>query len=238
MAEARSTTQPHSPRDRVVEAAMALAAERPWDEIELTDIAARAEMTLADLRDVVPSKGAILGLFTRLIDHRVLSGMTSNDLAGEPAKERIFDVLMRRFDALAPYRAALKSILPALRRDPLALLAMNQAACNSMRYMLAGAGVSTEDHLAPIKIQGLAVTFARNLEVWLHDDDPGLARTMARLDRDLKRGGQLLARAEDLHRLTAPLRAFGEALFDRGRRFGERRRQRSAPPADEESVVV
>ena len=51
----------------------ALAAERDWDQIELTDIADKASVTLLQLRDAFPSKGAILGGFARLIDKKVLS---------------------------------------------------------------------------------------------------------------------------------------------------------------------
>ena len=66
-------------------------------------------MTLAEFRDLFPSKGAILGAFSRMIDRQVLEG-TSDDLAGEPARERLFDVFMRRIDALTPYKAALRRI--------------------------------------------------------------------------------------------------------------------------------
>ncbi len=218
-----------SPREAVVEATMRLAADRPWSDIELSDIAREAGVSLADLRDLFPSKGAILGGFSRMIDRKVLEG-GGDDLAGEPARERVFDVMMRRLDAMTPYKAALRRIIWALRSDPLSLAALNQVGLNSQRYMLASAGISTEGPLGGLKVQGAVIVLANTMETWFEDEDPVLARTMARLDRELRRGERVLERAEDFRRLTAPFRALGQALIDSRR---TRRRPRSRPRYDE-----
>ena len=219
---------PASPfrRETVIEATMRLAADRPWNDIELPDIAREAGVSLADLRDLFPSKGAVLGGFSRMIDRKVLES-PSDDLAGEPARERVFDVMMRRLDAMAPYKTALRRIVRALRLDPLSLAALNQAGLNSQRYMLASAGISTEGPLGLLKVQGAVIVLANTMETWFEDDDPVLARTMARLDRELRRGERVMERAEDFRRLTAPFRALGQALLDS--RARTRRRPRGRP---------
>ena len=116
---------PTDKRKAIVEALMDLAAKRPWHEIEINDVAKAAHVSLAEFRDLFPSKGAILDGYTRLIDKKVIEG-TTEDLAGEPARERIFDVLMRRFDAMQPYKEALRRISQDLRYDPASLAALNQ----------------------------------------------------------------------------------------------------------------
>jgi hypothetical protein len=215
---------PNAPsRDAVVDALMRLAVDRPWSDIELVDVAREAGISLADLRDMFPSKGAILGAFSRRIDRQVIEG-TTEDLAEEPARERLFDVMMRRLDALAPYKRALRRIAHGMRGDPLSLAAMNQLALNSQRYMLAAAGIPTEDALGFLKLQGAVLIHANTLETWFDDDDPALAKTMARLDREIRRGERIIERADDVRRLTAPFRALGTALLDRSRR--PRRRDR------------
>jgi AcrR family transcriptional regulator len=215
------SASPPSNRDRIVDALMRLAAGQPWNDIDIVDIAREANVSLAEFRECFPSKGAVLAAFSRRIDRQVLE-TAGDDLAGEPARERVFDVMMRRLDALAPYKAALRRIAWALRQDPLALAALNRLGINSQRFMLASAGVSTEGPLGRLKLQGAVLVFGNTLETWLDDDDPSLARTMARLDRELRRGERVLERAEDFRRLTAPFRALGMALIDRRRR--ERRR--------------
>jgi len=219
-----------SPRDRVIDALMRLAADRPWNDIEVTDIAEEAGISLADLRDLYPSKGAVLGGFIRRIDRQVLAG-SSSDLAEEPARERVFDVVMRRLDALTPYKTAVRRIAFALRGEPLSLTALNQAALNSQRFMLASVGISTEGPLGLLKLQGGVIVLANTMETWFEDDDPALARTMARLDRELKRGERVLERADDFRRLTAPLRALGQALID-----GRRRARRPRPRYDDDTM--
>ncbi len=182
------TAQPRSasPRDRIIDATMVLAAEHDWDAFDIREIAEAAGVTLAELRDAFPSKGAVLGGLARRVDRIVLDG-TTDDLADEAARERLFDVLMRRLDALAPYKAGLRRARPDLARDPLSLAALNQLTVNSMRYMLAAAAIDTAGPMGALKAQGAALLWARVLDVWLDDDDPGLARTMAALDRELRR---------------------------------------------------
>jgi AcrR family transcriptional regulator len=226
-----AATAAASPRDRVVEALMTLAATHAWEEISISDIARQAGVTLAEFRDLFPSKGAVLGGFSRKIDRVVLEG-TASDLAGEPARERLFDVLMRRMDALAPYRTALKSIATAVRRDALTLFALNQASLNSMRFMLEAAGIGSEGPLGTLKLQGAVIAFARALDTWFDDDDPGLAKTLARLDRELGRGERLLGYAEDVHRLSAPFRSLARAAFAGPAEFRRRREERAARERD------
>lgn len=213
------------PKARIVDALMELAAERRWEDITLTDIALRAGVSLADFRDHFPSKGAVLAGFSRRIDRIVLEGTTS-DLIGESAKERLFDVLMRRIDALKPYRDALQNISDWAHSDLTAAAALNGVSVNSMRFMLEAAGIDSEGPVGSLKLQGLALAWNRVLDTWFEDDDPGSSATMAALDRELSRGDRLVARAEDLQRLTAPLRAVGRALIASRRNWRQGRRER------------
>lgn len=231
-----ATEAPVDKRKAIVDALMKLAATRNWSEIELTDVAQEAGVTLAEFRDLFPSKGAVLGGLSRQIDRKVLEE-TADDLAGEPARERIFDVLMRRFDALEPYKDALRRIFREIRYDPLSLAALHQVTVNSMRFMLAAAGIGTEGPLGALKLQGAVVVYSNTMRTWLEDDDPALARTMARLDRELRRGERVMEGAEDLRRLTAPLRAVGRALLE-GRRPVRRGRDTDEGDADNPAAAI
>lgn len=203
-----------SPRDAVIEALMELAGERIWDDITITDIATRANLSLADFRDAFPSKGAVLSAFSRKIDRIVLDG-TTDDLMGEPAKERLFDVLMRRLDALTPYKLGLEGIFEWIQRAPMAAAAINRIEVNSMRFMLEAAGIESEGPVGAVKLQGLVLVWTRVLRSWFRDDDPGLAPTMALLDKELTRGGKIVSRAEDVNRLASPLFSLARAMFER-----------------------
>ena len=214
--DAAPTSAP-SVKDRIIEALMELSAERDWDDFGLTDIATRAGVSLSEFRDAFPSKGAVLAGFARRIDHIVLK-QEGEALADESPRERVFDVLMRRLDAMAPYRLGLQGIMEHVRRDPLTAAALNGVVLNSMRFMLAAAGVDVDGTMAPLKLQGMALSWGRVLHAWLEDEDPGQARTMAALDRELSKGETWVARLDDLDRLVSPLRIMGRALMDARKR--------------------
>jgi len=217
---------PADAKAAIIDALLELAGERSWEDITITDIAARANVSLSGFRDLFPSKGAILSAFTRKIDKIVLE-KTTNDLADESAKERLFDVLMRRLDALAPYKLGLEGVAEWLRRDPVSAAQVNALELNSMRFMLEAAGIDSEGPVGTLKLQGLVLAWARVLRSWFTDDDPGFAPTMAVLDRELTNGGKIVARAEDLNRLASPLFSLARALWER------RRYSRNSPRASQ-----
>ena len=203
--------QNHSIRDRIIDATMLMAAHRDWDSFDIADVARQADVGLSEFRDCFPSKGAVLAGLARRIDQAVLAD-EAKELAGEPARERLFDVLMRRLDAMTPYKAAIRSVMKALRRDPLMLLALNQTAVNSMRFMLAASGIDTEGPLGALRIQGGVLLFARVVEVWVDDEDKDMAKTMARLDRELDQAGKIIHNIEGFAGAKSPLHGLCERL--------------------------
>lgn len=172
-----------SAKGRFIAAALALAAERPWDKVSLRDIAERAGGNLVDLRREFASKGDILAAFTRSVDDAVLASAPPR-LPSQTARDALFDVIMARFDALAPYRAALHSIGRAGVVD----LAHARGLMTSQAWMLAAAGIANDGPAGAAKAAGLGSLYGSVFRTWIDDDDPGLARTMAVLDRRLRRG--------------------------------------------------
>ncbi len=228
--------RPPDPKDAIIGALLELAGERHWADIPLTDVATRANVSLSTFRDLFPSKGAVLAAFLRKIDKIVLEG-TKAEPADEPAKERLIGVLRRRLDALAPYKLGLEGISEWTGRDPFAAAALNRLMINSMRFMLEAAGIDSEGPVGALKLQGLVFAWRRVLRTWFSDDDPELAATLAALDHELTRGGRLIARAEELNRLSSPLFSIARALFERrhsgagtpsGRSFDEKRDEHRA----------
>ncbi len=122
-------------------------------------------------------------------------------MSEEPPRERLFDVLMRRLDALRPHRAALRGLARSARQDPLLAASLNRTALISQRWMLTAAGIRFEGLLGAAVTQGLVVSFARVLRVFLDEEDAGMPRTMAALDRELRRAQSSFERLERVGRL-------------------------------------
>jgi AcrR family transcriptional regulator len=184
---ADGTLPPPSPRERIIAAFMGLLAEKSIERIDLAEIAKRAEVPLADLRGEFNSTLAILAAHMKEIDRAVLRG-GDGDMAQEPARERLFDVLMRRLEAHGPHREAVRSLLRSATRNPPLAVALNSLAVQSQQWMLAAADISASGPKGTLRAQGLALLYASVLRTWLDDTDPGLARTMAALDSALARG--------------------------------------------------
>jgi AcrR family transcriptional regulator len=208
---ARTPRRPASPpqapdgtseRERIVEAFMALVGEQPIEQVGFAAIAARAGVSLAELRNTFGSKLAILAAHLKEIDRRVLAGIDA-DMAEEPPRERLFDVLMRRLDALSPHKAAVRSLIHSAGRNPGLAIALNGLAVRSQQWMLTAADISASGPRGMVRAQGLALLFATVLRTWLRDEDPGLARTMSALDRALARGQRFSGFLDDLCRIPA-----------------------------------
>src|SRR5689334_13950310 len=105
--------------DAVLDTFLGLVAERGYAEVTLRDVAAATDLGLADLYRLYPDKVALLASFIARVDRAVLAGTPRRADPEETARDRLFDVMMRRYDALKAHRDAVRSIRQAGRRDPL-----------------------------------------------------------------------------------------------------------------------
>ncbi|MTJ79937.1 MAG: TetR/AcrR family transcriptional regulator [Telmatospirillum sp.] len=185
-----NTTKSAGCPDAVVDAALFLAAERGWNGISLADIAAEAGVTLADMRVVAESKSAILKAFLARLDDSLWTGALP--AADETPRDRLFDVVMRRFDVMQEQRAGVKAIFRGLLADPLLLLMSGPHLLKTSARMLEVSGISASGPAGALKVKGLTAIYLAVLRVWLSDDSPDMGRTMAALDRFL-RGAESIA---------------------------------------------
>ncbi|MFQ5786248.1 MAG: TetR family transcriptional regulator [Alphaproteobacteria bacterium] len=178
--------------DRIIEAALGLAATQGWRDTTLADIAAAAKLPLAEVHRNFASKAAILAAFSRRIDETVLAG-EDPELAGQSPRDRLFDVIMRRFDALAPHKAAVGALVRDGCTDPLIALCGARSLRRSMAWMLEAARIDSSGLRGLVRTKGLAAIYLAVLRVWLDDDSADMARTMAALDRRLTQAERLMA---------------------------------------------
>ena len=187
--------RPSDAAQGIIDAALNLARTRAWRTISLSDIADEAGISLAQVYAVFSSKAAIVGGFMKRIDQHVLDGAAVD--GNEPARDRLFEVLMRRFDALAPHKDAVAAIIGGLCAEPAAALAQAPRVLCSMAWMLEAAHVPTNGLLGLVRIKGLAIIYANALRAWLADDTRDMSKTMAAVDQGLRR-------AEGLVRICRP----------------------------------
>jgi AcrR family transcriptional regulator len=168
--------------DAVVAAALALAARQGWRRTSLAEIAAESSLSLAELHARFRGKPMILAACLRFFDHAALSAATPNPK--DPPRDRLFEVLMARFDALKPHRQAVRAMARDSIGDPAALLGAKRL-FTSMGWMLEAAGLSSAGLPGRARKKLLLLVYVSVLFVFLGDDSDDLAKTMAALDRRL-----------------------------------------------------
>jgi AcrR family transcriptional regulator len=198
-----------SPKGRILAAALQCAAAKSWSDVTLLDIAEAANLTLADLRtEKAGSKTAILAALLRAVDDEVLK-RAPRRAEGQSARDQLFDIVMTRFDVLGPHKKALQSIHAAGGAD----LALAGPVLSSMGWMLEAAGIGTDGAAGSLRVTGLAAVYASVFRTWLEDDDPGHARTMAALDRRLRRGESAIRNVEQVTSVVQRLATEGPAFL-------------------------
>jgi hypothetical protein len=158
----------------VVAAVFAYAGLVGWRETSLVTAAGDAGLDLVRLRVRFPGKSAVLLRFGVLADQAALSAMQPG---GSP-RERLFDLVMARFDFLQAHRPGVLALM------------LWGATLRSMRWLLAAAGVPTTGLVGMLRIQGAGALWAYTLRAWEQDDSADMSSTMAALDRALDRALQ------------------------------------------------
>jgi AcrR family transcriptional regulator len=181
---------------RIVDAALALAARQGWASTSLSAIASEAGLPLLEVHGHFRSKAAIVEAFLSRIDAEVLAGESQE---GEKLRDRLFDTIMRRFDALGPHKDAIRSMARDVVADPLGTLAVAQPFLQSMAWMLEASGVTATGWRGTARIHLLAGIYLSVLRVWLDDDSADAMKTMAALDRRLRAFETWLGLASDAH---------------------------------------
>jgi len=177
-------------RDDIIDAAFSAFAEHGWLATSLADIADAAGISLSDLSREFGLKTQILTALMDRADQEVLRDTSSED-AEESHRDRLFDILMRRFDTLEPCKAGLQRVVRDLPRDPPAALAVALRVRRSMAWMLAAADIDSDGIRGMLRVKALSVIWALALRDWFSDDSPDMSKTMATLDK-------LLGRVESL----------------------------------------
>lgn len=169
---------------RAVAAALRIAAEEGWNAATLDRIAAEAEITLEELQDMFPSRAALLDSFIADIDHDML-GRVADGEAGDGARDRLFGVIMARYDALRPYRQAFTAIVRGALRDPATAWTLTWTTRRSAEWMLAAAGIAHTGVNGALKMHAVAAVLAATVRTFARDESDDLSPTMAAVDRAL-----------------------------------------------------
>ncbi len=177
-------------KDRVADAALKRASLDGWDAITLANLADTVKEPFGSVVEAFPTTDRIAAhLFSR-IDAAVLGAVQKVDNDERP-RDRLFELLMMRFDALQEQRDGYAAILWSMQRRPLAVLMRVPGLLHSMALMLIASGIDASGMCGVARAHALAAAYTMVLRAWLKDDSADMAQTMSALDKGLDRLEQL-----------------------------------------------
>ena len=195
--------RPTQRENKIIDSLMTLVARQGWLATTLADVAGETGESMAEIHARFGSKAGILLAFLDRLDAAVVAGFDKS-AAGEPARDRLFDVIMRRFDALKPYKDSVRVLGRELPRDPYASMAVWCHTQRTLNWMLETAHMGEGGCWKIFKAKGLGLIWGSTMNVWLRDDSEDQGRTMAHLDTQLRRADSFMRCVPGTGRKTRP----------------------------------
>lgn len=178
------------------EAALALCAEKSWVDVGLLSLCQEAGQSLSACAEAGITRFSVAEYLDQKLDRAMLEAVADIE-AEAPSRDRLFDVIMARFDAMQDQRAAWVSILEADAQEPAASFARAARRLRTAAWALEAIGISTDSLKATARVMGLARRLRKIEALWLKDD-ADLSKTMAGLDQTLRESEDWLDRGEKL----------------------------------------
>lgn len=180
----------HEHEDKIIEAAFDLTAEKKWKEITPNDIQERTGLKKHEIARYISDRTDILALYNKRLDSALVKAIGEVD-DSIPVKDRLFDVMMERFELMNKDRQALIPIIKSLDPDPVHIVSNMIRLHNSIVFMIELAGLKTSGLTGMVRQKGVKMIYLLTLRKWLEDESEDLSATMACLDQYLNRADQL-----------------------------------------------
>lgn len=161
---------------------MAAFAADGWVGASLHGAAQAAGLSLGEVAEVAPDAWTAI---ERAADRGDLAAIGGSAGDGSGPRDRLFDVIMARFDALSGSREAHQRLLHDARTRPALAIALTALVGRTAARTLGAAGLGSTGLAGIVRVNALAAIIVDVGRVWLEDADADLGDTMRRLDERL-----------------------------------------------------
>ena len=175
--------------DQLIEAALKRAVQHRWHSLSMADLSSDTGIDFNEIHTVFSNRAMILKGYIHRLDHRVLDHYEEGET--DSTRDKIFDLMMRRFDEFHKDKLAIKEITKQARNEPDTLCITGCGLWHSMRKLLKTAGVRISGVHGRLRIQALSLVFAKIFRIWLEDETDEMSKTMAALDKELERAEKI-----------------------------------------------
>jgi ubiquinone biosynthesis protein COQ9 len=204
---AKASTSSH---DKIIHAAMTVIGRDGWHAATLDAVTRESGVSLADIATHFANRFDILAAFGKRSDVAALKEADAEGGSQAP-RDRLFDIIMARFDAMTPYKAGVQALSKATQRDPGLAAFFLVSVAKSMGLIASCAGVDTSGVLGSARVKALCGLYLSVVPIWLRDDNEDASKTMAALDKALARADRW---DQQLGRLCKPRKKPAAAAQD------------------------
>lgn len=195
MAKRATNRQPGA--EQILSAALVLIADKPWRSVSMEMIGEASGANLTTVYKHYPTKLHLVSGFIERINKGLLAGYDFND-RGEPQRDRLVDVLMRRFELLNRNKAAVRSIIKNTAFDPYSTLCLIPSFSKAMAWSLEAAGLNSSGFVGLIRIKVLSIIYLSTMRIWLKDESEDMSSTLSHLDLSIRRVETILCTFEKI----------------------------------------
>lgn len=165
-------------RREVLERGMARIACDGWDLFSIDILARDLKISPATLARFCTDKAG----FLRLVGDETDAAMETYEPTDGSTRDKLFDIIMYRFDLLEPWREGIVAVLENWKRhDPLLPLALLPVFHCSMAKILVKAGMDPSPACVPV----IGFAYGRAMQAWAKDSSPDRGKTMKMLNEKL-----------------------------------------------------
>ena len=181
--------------DQIVDAALKLASERGWSDLNLHRVATHLDLPLSEIRSRFRDIDAVANAWFA----RALASMLELSNAGLPGAtppDRLHQAIMYWFDALSPHRDVTGQMLQVKLyvSHPHHWVPMIFDLSRLIHWFLDAARIESTGRQRQAAEIGLTLIFLATLRDWLRDQSDAQSRTRTRLRRRLTRADRWLGR--------------------------------------------
>ena len=182
-------------RDAVIDAAMALAEERGWEQMRLHELAAKLDVELGEIGALFRDADAIANAWFARARARLLD-LPATEIEGRTPPERLEIAITTWLNALAPYRTVTGQMLSSkfYPGHPHHWVPAIFDLSRLVHWLLDAARIKGEGRLRQIEEIGLTLLVLATLRDWVGDTSETQQKTRDRLRKRLAGADRLLAR--------------------------------------------
>ena len=181
---------------RILDTALAIAAERGWAKVRLHQVADRLDLPLGEVYRHYPDLDAVGNALFRRADGAMLDTCAEPGFAALPARARIFRAITAWLDALAPHRPAVATMLGYKLRPshPHLQAGLAVGLSRTVQWLREGTGLDAAGRRQEVEEIGLSLLLVATIAFWLSDRSAGQARTRSFLERRLAAADRAMVR--------------------------------------------